>query len=72
MITGSEQFVAIHDGGTSIIASPSFRDKRAAQWLIKAAGVVIDHVELFVAKQGKFFYTSVTLFWRILLSFVIL
>jgi len=62
IIEGSEEIVKVQHGGTSIIVSPSFSfsDRRTALWRIKArdksAVVVVDFVQLFVAKRRKFFF----------------
>jgi len=57
-INGGEEKVEIHHGSSSITASPHLSDWRATLWRIttidKTAVVVIDRVELFVAKRRKF------------------
>jgi len=58
LIEDSEEAVYIQRGGTIIVASPSFRDRRVVEWRIetsdKSFDIVIDHVELFVAERRKF------------------
>jgi len=57
MIEGSEYTVYVQRGGTSITASPDFRDWQVARWSIqavdKSAVVVVDYVQLYVAERRK-------------------